>query len=113
MLPGFLDPREQHDLPVIACHRPPTYLIRKGAQTMVSSATPSRTSRSVASGRRFVLGLCLGLLAAVPAVAAAPTDAETRAAQLGQPTALVVLPKTIDLTGPQSTQQIIVTGQYA
>jgi hypothetical protein len=58
-------------------------------------------------------GLIVGLIAAVPAQAALPTEAAERAEVIGQPTALVVQPETIVLNGPRSTQQIIINGRYA
>jgi hypothetical protein len=59
--------------------------------------------------------LALGLLlsCSFPAAAALPAEPEARAQVIGQPTALVVEPASIDLAGPHSMQQIVVTGKYA
>ncbi len=46
-------------------------------------------------------------------VAAVPTDAAARQVAIGKPVALEVLPGSISLSGPRSTQQILVTGRYA
>jgi hypothetical protein len=59
------------------------------------------------------LAFCGLLLAVAPAMAAVPADAETRAALIGQPASIIVQPATIELAGPQSMQQIVVTGKYA
>ena len=61
-------------------------------------------------GRPLVLALAL---AAAPALTAAPPTADDRAALVGQPTALVVAPATVDLTGPRDVRQLVVTGKYA
>jgi hypothetical protein len=47
------------------------------------------------------------------AAAEVPSDAEARAKIIGQPTALLVQPLKIELVGPRSTQQVVVTGKYA
>ena len=78
----------------------------------------SLLNRSKLSGRRQHWGqqlLALGLLlvALAPARAAVPTEPETRAAVIGQPTALIVQPPSIELAGAQSMQQVVVTGRYA
>src|SRR5262249_40274444 len=57
--------------------------------------------------------LCGLLIAVAPAIAAVPADAETRAALIGQPASIIVQPANIELAGPQSMQQIVVTGKYA
>ncbi len=52
--------------------------------------------------------VCVGL----PSTAApVPTPAEA-AKVIGQPVALIVQPPAIDLAGPRSTQQLVVTGRY-
>jgi hypothetical protein len=48
----------------------------------------------------------------VPAHAAPPSDPAERAALIGKPTALLVQPETLQLKGPRSRQQLIVTGRY-
>lgn len=58
------------------------------------------------------LGACLLLSTGLPASAAVPTEPDVRAQLIGQPTGLVVEPASIDLAGPQSMQQIVVTGKY-
>src|SRR5258708_6246946 len=45
--------------------------------------------------------------------ASPPTDAAQRAALIGQPTALLVQPEALQLTGPRSRQQVIITGRYS
>jgi hypothetical protein len=47
------------------------------------------------------------------AQASLPTDPAIKAQLIGQPTAIVVQPQVISLSGPRSVQQIIVTGIYA
>jgi hypothetical protein len=59
------------------------------------------------------LGACLLLLTAGPVFAAPPADTDARNLLIGQPTALVIQPDKIELIGPQSMQQIVVTGKYA
>ena len=46
-------------------------------------------------------------------LAAPPANSEAQAAQIGKPSALVIQPATINLNGPRSAQQIVVTGKYA
>jgi hypothetical protein len=53
------------------------------------------------------------LLCALPAAAAAPSDAGERAQAIGQPVAIDVEPKAVVLTGPRASQQILVSGRYA
>jgi hypothetical protein len=55
----------------------------------------------------------VGLLAALPAHSAVPTEPTERAQAIGQPAALLVQPETIVLNGPRSTQQIVISGRYA
>ena len=61
---------------------------------------------------RFV---CLAAVAvfATSGFAAPPTDAVKRAELIGQPTVLEIQPAKIALTGPRSTQQLVITGKYA
>jgi len=73
---------------------------------MLSLPHLSRTATTCAVG-------LLTLLAAMPARAALPTEPEERAAVIGQPTALVVQPASVELTGPAAMQQLVVTGKYA
>jgi hypothetical protein len=54
----------------------------------------------------------LALLAMTTITNAAPSDAE-KAAAIGQPTALIVQPASITLSGPRAMQQIVISGQYA
>jgi hypothetical protein len=51
--------------------------------------------------------------AVTPTLAAVPTDAAKRADLIGKPTALIVQPESLTLTGPRGYQQIVVTGKYA
>lgn len=59
------------------------------------------------------VGILAVLAAAAPAQAAPPTDAAERAAIVGQPTAIVVQPTSVELKGPYAMQQLVVTGKYA
>jgi hypothetical protein len=54
----------------------------------------------------------LALMACTTSATAAPSE-EEKAAIIGQPTALIVQPANITLTGPRAMQQIVVSGQYA
>jgi hypothetical protein len=72
-------------------------------------ASPNRA----ALGARLFIGLAIGLLASFPAQASLPTEPAEKAQIIGQPAALIVQPETINLIGPRSTQQIVVTGRYA
>jgi hypothetical protein len=65
------------------------------------------------STRRALLGLALGLLAAIPARASLPVSPAARARVIGDPVALLVQPETLVLTGPRSTLQPVITGRYA
>ncbi len=76
---------------------------------LLSSYLPSSTVR---------LGTLVALLlvwdCATPAIdAAPPTEPAQRNALIGQPTALLVQPEALRLTGPRSRQQVVVTGKYA
>src|SRR5262249_2917657 len=79
------------------------------------SGAPSMLTRprvlSHLPGRLLAL-ILLGSLA-VAGRAAVPTEPAQRAAVIGQPTALVVQPAALDLSGPRAMQQIVVTGKYA
>lgn len=57
--------------------------------------------------------LSVVLLDAAIAGAAVPAEADKRAAAIGQPATIEVLPATIELIGPKAMQQIVVTGKYA
>ena len=48
-----------------------------------------------------------------PIHAATPTDPAEKAKIIGQPQGLILHPATISLSGPRSTQQLVVTGKYA
>ncbi len=61
-------------------------------------------------GRYFVLAL---VFASTPALRAAPPSADERAALVGQPAELVVLPAKVKLAGPRDVRQLVVTGKYA
>jgi hypothetical protein len=72
---------------------------------------PSRRFRA-----RALAGLILGLgafLVPTPAQAAVPADPARRAAVVGEPTALLVLPPAVTLQGPRSRQQLLVAARYA
>lgn len=56
--------------------------------------------------------LLVFLAAALPAAAAGPSDKD-KAAIVGQPSALIVQPENVTLSGPRAMQQLIVTGKYA
>src|SRR5262245_15337844 len=57
--------------------------------------------------------IILCLLAGLPAAAAPPSEPVKRAAVIGQPTALVVQPESLSLSGPRARQQLVVSGRYA
>src|SRR5437016_5655892 len=71
--------------------------------------TPSLRSHAV---KLLFAGLLFGA-AVLPARAGIPDDAADKAKVIGQPTALLVQPETIALTGPRAKQQIVVSGKYA
>ena len=50
---------------------------------------------------------------AAAAPAAVPSDAQQRAALIGQPASLLIQPETVTLVGPRAYQQVVVTGRYA
>src|SRR5260370_42543632 len=77
-----------------------------------TSASLARTSPMVV--RVFVAALC-AIVTAVRAVSAAgiPSDPETRASLVGNPTALVVQPVAVALNGPRAMKQSVGTGRYA
>src|SRR5437762_3097134 len=54
-----------------------------------------------------------GLLLSGVAQAATPSTPEGRAAAVGKPTALVIQPAAVTLTGPRAVQQLVITGKYA
>jgi len=62
---------------------------------------------------RAVLAICLAACALSGTRASVPDDTAVRAQIIGRPTALVVQPQAITLSGPRAIQQIIVTGIYA
>jgi len=66
----------------------------------------------VSSVHLLLAGLCLNAVV-VPVRAAVPDDAAGRAKAVGQPTALLVQPETVALTGPRAKQQVVVSGKYA
>jgi len=57
--------------------------------------------------------VCVALLSSGISIAAVPTLPEERAAQVGKPSALVVQPPSVTLTGPRAAQQLVVSGKYA
>lgn len=59
-----------------------------------------------------LVALALGVTVSA-AHAAVPEKAAERAKAIGQPTGLVVQPAAINLSGPKSTLQLVVTGKYA
>jgi len=64
--------------------------------------------------RAMRLSPVLGTLALfLSAAAASAADADKKAVAIGQPTALVVQPETVILTGPRAMQQLVITGKYA
>ncbi len=58
------------------------------------------------------LALVLTALLPAPAAAAVPADGETRKAVVGEPEQILVHPPAIELVGPRSVRQILVTGSY-
>src|SRR5262245_38082827 len=74
----------------------------------------SRPATRAALCRTRLLGGALSVLL-LPALARAgvPTEPAKRNALIGQPTALLVEPPSMTLTGPRATQQLVVTGRYA
>jgi len=72
---------------------------------------------TTAATRLFLCRLLLAgaalLLPAIALRAAVPTKPAERAKLIGQPTALVVEPATLTLSGPRAMQQLVVTGRYA
>ncbi len=52
-------------------------------------------------------------LSAAPAFAAVPTDPKDRAAAIGEPATLQILPGNVALAGPKARQQLVITGTYA
>jgi hypothetical protein len=65
------------------------------------------------SAALFLPGLALLLVIASPSPATVPTDPVLRAAVIGEPTALLVQPEAVSLTGPRAVQQVVVSGKYA
>jgi hypothetical protein len=65
--------------------------------------------------RRSITLAVVSLGSLIPSMltAAPPTDASRRNALIGQPTALLVQPESLRLSGPRSYLQVIVTGKYA
>ncbi|HMF16392.1 MAG TPA: DUF1549 domain-containing protein, partial [Gemmataceae bacterium] len=68
-----------------------------------------RSLRGITFQGLLFLGLGFAFLAGLPGRAALPD----RGKVIGQPTALVVQPATVAMTGPGSMQQLVVTGRYA
>ncbi len=62
---------------------------------------------------RCLLSVTLVAWITSPVFAEVPTEPAKRTQLIGQPTALIVEPKAIQLNGPRATQQIVVTGKYA
>jgi hypothetical protein len=62
--------------------------------------------------RLFLVALGLSVFS-LPAQAAVPSDAKSKADLTGTPAALIVQPATVTLTGPRDYQQLVVTGKYA
>jgi hypothetical protein len=60
-----------------------------------------------------LLGSALLLAVPVSVQTAVPSDAERRAAAVGQPVGMVVQPEAITLVGSRSMQQIVVSGRYS
>jgi hypothetical protein len=69
-------------------------------------------SRFSPSARARGFGLALAILTASPALAAPPTDPAERAAVIGRPVAVDVLPATVALTGVRDARQLVVSGTY-
>lgn len=103
---------------------PPTLLLAEDGN-YPPAVYPARTPTSIRKGasimRRLahtlpiltpILGSLAIFLVAASARAAAPT-AEEKTAVIGQPTALIVSPANITLSGPRAMQQVVVSGQYA
>ncbi len=62
---------------------------------------------------RSLSALLLLGVAVVPAGAAVPDEPAARAKVVGQPTALLVQPQAITLTGIRAKQQVVISGKYA
>jgi hypothetical protein len=65
-----------------------------------------------AASRLFLVALGLSL-ASLPAQAAVPSDAKSKADLVGTPVALIVQPASVTLNGPRDYQQLVVTGKFA
>ena len=68
---------------------------------------------SLARGRASWLASLILCFTASAVLAAPPTDSQERAALIGHPTSLLIQPEAVALTGPRSSQQVVVTGRYA
>src|SRR5437016_5385761 len=88
-------------------------LHKGGPQAMLGFSNDSPRSGPARRAARALLGLAFLPLASLPAAAAVPADAPTRAQVIGQPVALLVQPPLINLSGPRAMQQLVVTGRYA
>ncbi len=75
--------------------------------------TVMASRRANAATLAVILVLGWALLALPPAETAVPETGPDRAKVIGQPTGLFVQPAAVNLSGPQSTFQLIVTGTYA
>ena len=63
--------------------------------------------------RTSVAAAACALLLTSPALAGPPTNDEERAALVGQPTAIEVVPAAVKLAGVRDARQLVVTGKYA
>jgi len=72
-----------------------------------------RSQRRLVPIKNAAFGLVLTLGLVAPAQSAAPAKDGDRAKAVGQPVALTVQPAAVQLTGPHSMQQLILTGRYA
>src|ERR1700676_4156255 len=79
---------------------------------MLASRSFERSRLTRARGRLALSVLISSLAIAAPVRAAPPSDDDSKSQLVGKPVALSVQPSAMNLIGPKSTQQIVVTGIY-
>jgi hypothetical protein len=80
---------------------------------MLASRSFGRSRLSRARGRLALSVLISSLAIAAAVRAAPPSDDDSKSQLVGKPVALAVQPSAMNLIGPKSTQQIVVTGTYS
>lgn len=70
------------------------------------------SKRNVASASTVIIALALSATTSPLAIASPPTSAAEKAAAIGQPKSISTHPAKINLAGPRSTQQLVITGHY-